>query len=284
MPVTSRLVQGRPERIRAWAESSNQAESSSSSCRVPDAPTAYPDGPASPTRAAIPTNWWPAPPHLAGGSWRAGGTRKVAKRAGAWDCYRIVINGQHTVHSSDGAGRSPGNWLPPSTMAGCGNEYRAWAADLRITIPTTPAWPGGGGRERAEAGVACIFAQIGIPRLDAHEPGEDAASGLLCGFPGGRHYRIGDLELPQVLAERHNHARRFLLREPERSRRAIRLLFANWIAHAEARPGRARPPSPRSFAGRIAPIACCSIRSVPRRPDGAPRLSPQEVACWNPTM
>ncbi len=45
-------------------------------------------------------------------------------------------------------------------------------------------------------------------------------------------FRIGDEKLPPNLAGNLYQARRFLLNEPERSRRVLRLAFANWLAHA----------------------------------------------------
>ena len=46
-------------------------------------------------------------------------------------------------------------------------------------------------------------------------------------------YRMGDLQLPIDLSVRSLPAKRGLWREPERSRRVVRLLFANWLAHVE---------------------------------------------------
>src|SRR5205814_9455921 len=47
-------------------------------------------------------------------------------------------------------------------------------------------------------------------------------------------YRLGDMQLPTDNIGSIKEACRFLLREPERSRRVVRLLWANWLAHVEA--------------------------------------------------
>src|SRR5262249_44098492 len=59
-------------------------------------------------------------------------------------------------------------------------------------------------------------------------------------------YRIGGEPLPPDLARRALAARLFLLREPERSRRVLRLLFANWLTHVEIPDERHRRPSVRA--------------------------------------
>ena len=94
-------------------------------------------------------------------------------------------------------------------------------------------------------------------------------------------YRLGDMELPHALTEYHYRARRFLLREPERSRRAIRLLFANWLAEVESPGLGQRKPAVRAIfyhakhsdSVRLFPVG-------PEAPAGARLLSPHELAGW----
>jgi hypothetical protein len=50
---------------------------------------------------------------------------------------------------------------------------------------------------------------------------------------GERTYRLGDLQVSVDVRE-FGEAARLLLREPEPSRRVVRLLCANWLAHVEA--------------------------------------------------
>jgi len=101
-------------------------------------------------------------------------------------------------------------------------------------------------------------------------------------------FRLGDMSLSPEVVGRLEAARSFLLREPERSRRVLRLLCANYLAHVESRE---RPPR------RPAVLAMCSYldSSIPitkrkigvplypvslEAPAGARALPPQEVAGW----
>ena len=52
-------------------------------------------------------------------------------------------------------------------------------------------------------------------------------------------FRLGDMSLSPEMVGHLEAVRRFLLREPERSRRVLRLLCANYLAHVERRE---RPP------------------------------------------
>jgi hypothetical protein len=101
-------------------------------------------------------------------------------------------------------------------------------------------------------------------------------------------FRLGDLSLSPDMVGQLEAARRFLLREPERSRRVIRLLCANYLAHAETR-GR-RPRKPAVFAvftylTSTNPITKGKIHVPlypvgPEAPAGARVLPPHVVAGW----
>ncbi len=94
-------------------------------------------------------------------------------------------------------------------------------------------------------------------------------------------YRLGDMQLPTDLVLHAYSVRRFLLREPERSRRAIRLLFANWLAHVEVPDLRQRMPAVQaSFHGpkRTSTVLLYPVSS--EAPAGARVLSPRDVARW----
>jgi hypothetical protein len=96
-------------------------------------------------------------------------------------------------------------------------------------------------------------------------------------------FELAGLEVPPEIAAHFFSAERFVLREPERSRRAAQLLFANWLAHAHARrqgtgqPAtalgglyhRARP----TLALRLYPVAADA-------PAAARALSPDVLASW----
>ncbi len=55
--------------------------------------------------------------------------------------------------------------------------------------------------------------------------------------------RLGDMSLSPDMVGQLEAARRFLLREPERSRRVLRLLCANYLAHVEAHGRQLREPA-----------------------------------------
>jgi hypothetical protein len=94
-------------------------------------------------------------------------------------------------------------------------------------------------------------------------------------------YRLGDLELPQDVAASLWRLRRFLLREPERSRRAIRLLFANWLAQVEGpRWQRRSPEAFARFRGTTSTARVALYPAGPEAPAGARALTPHDVASW----
>ena len=99
------------------------------------------------------------------------------------------------------------------------------------------------------------------------------------------HFRLGDMDLLSDMAGHLEAGRRFLLRKHERSRRVLRLLYANWLATVE----HAEPRKP----------AVCAIFSLlkstnpmswgktnvtlyavgPLAPDGAGNI-PKQIASW----
>jgi hypothetical protein len=101
-------------------------------------------------------------------------------------------------------------------------------------------------------------------------------------------FRLGDLSLSPEMVGRLEAARRFLLREPERSRRVLRLLCADYLAHAKTR-GR-QPRKPAVFAAlphltSTNPITKGRffIPVYPVGPEaaaGARALPPQDMAGW----
>jgi hypothetical protein len=94
-------------------------------------------------------------------------------------------------------------------------------------------------------------------------------------------YRLGDMELPQDVNALLYRVRRFLLREPERSRRALRLLFANWLAQAEGPGGPDRNPAVfATFRGSNTTARLALYPVSPEVPGGAHTLPPHELATW----
>ena len=196
--------------------------------------------------------------------------------AGAWDCYRAVLRA--TVH---GARRGV---LVERYFAGVHHGWlrkrlETWADDPRTTIPQL--------RRALEEAVESqprpewhAFS-LKMEYLDWMRDLEKTRHPDFNALQEEWTYRLGDMELPLDLRAYHYRVRRFLLREPERSRRAIRLLFANWLAEVEAPGPRQRKPAARAtfFHARHSD----SVRLYPVGPDapaGARLLSPHELARW----
>jgi hypothetical protein len=88
-------------------------------------------------------------------------------------------------------------------------------------------------------------------------------------------FRLGDMSLSPEMVGQLEAARRFLLREPERSRRVLRLLCANYLTRVETR---WRPPRKPAV---LTVLTCTPLYAVgPEAPAGARALPPQEVAGW----
>jgi hypothetical protein len=95
-------------------------------------------------------------------------------------------------------------------------------------------------------------------------------------------FRLGDLELSPGMVGHLEAARRVLLREPERSRRVLRLLCASYLAREEAR------ELPPQKTGRLGQVRLCDIdepvrdgqiqRSALPRQSGGTGRSPRSTA------
>jgi hypothetical protein len=101
-------------------------------------------------------------------------------------------------------------------------------------------------------------------------------------------YQLGDMQLSPEMVGYIDAARGFVLREPERSRRVLRLLCANWLAHVETPELRPRKPAVRASFYlltltnpiRKGTISVPLYAVSPDAPAGARSLSAHEVASW----
>jgi hypothetical protein len=92
-------------------------------------------------------------------------------------------------------------------------------------------------------------------------------------------YRIFNEKLPPNLTSQLHAARRFVLNEPELSRRMVNRVYANWLAHAEdPNPERRRPSVVATFEldKRSTTIPFFDLGA--NAPESARRLSPDELA------
>jgi hypothetical protein len=196
--------------------------------------------------------------------------------AGAWDCYRAILRMYVHLRRRE---RLMIRVRADLHLGELQQRLAKWAGDPRTTIPQL--------RRALEEVVACRprpeWDAFTLKReyldlmqfLDGpvNPPSEQIEEELT--------YRLGDVELPADLRLRLHSIKRQLAREPERSRRVIRLLFANWLAHVENTDPQRRRPAVRTrfyIAQRTANVALYPVS--PDAPAGARALSPQEVASW----
>jgi hypothetical protein len=222
--------------------------------------------------------------HLMGLTFLEGSKRQESGDiAGAWECYRAVlrmtthIRRRGNLHQRKDLNRGMG-WLQQQ------QRLAAWATDTRTTIPQLH-----GALEevlknkpRAEwdaHAIKCAY-------LDMLSSLERPIQPFVQEEVGWEYiYRLGDMQLSEGMVGYVEAAHRFLLREPERSRRVLRLLCANWLAHVEnPEPLQRKPAVLVSFPLRVStnPIRTVTT-TVPLYPvttTGTGSLPPQELASW----
>jgi hypothetical protein len=204
--------------------------------------------------------------------------------AGAWDCHRAVLR---MINHMRRRGSGPQRYFAKRANPWLQRRLADWAADPRTTIPQlhtaldevlknepNPDWD----ISTIKYGYIDIMRELErpMPLSFQHEIEGEWTLGL------------GDMALSPTIIDHLEAARRFLMREPERSRRVMRLLCAQYLAHEEAHEMPPRKPAvwARFFyltstnpmtTGRI------SVPLYPVSPDApaaARALSPQELASW----
>jgi hypothetical protein len=208
--------------------------------------------------------------------WEGGRRADSGNMAGAWDCYRAILRMYVHLRRRE---RLMIRVRADLHLGELQQRLAKWAGDPRTTIPQL--------RRALEEVVACrprpewdaftlkreyldLMQFLDGPVNPPPEQNEEELT-----------YRLGDVELPADLRLRLHSIKRQLAREPERSRRVIRLLFANWLAHVENTDPQRRRPAVRTrfyIAQRTANVALYPVS--PDAPAGARALSPQEVASW----
>jgi hypothetical protein len=195
--------------------------------------------------------------------------------AGAWDCYRAVLRATALASRRESIQQS-------RTSAACrwlGQRLATWATDPRTTITelraaldeVLEAEP----RPDWDSYTLKVRYLETMRKLDRPMNSYDRQE-----VEGERAYRLGDLQVPAGAIESGEAARRFLLREPERSRRVVRLLYAHWLAHVETREPRPRKPAVRAVLTALKPASVALYPVSPDAPAGARALPPQELASW----
>jgi hypothetical protein len=195
--------------------------------------------------------------------------------AGAWDCYRAVLRA--TAHAARRESiqqtrvSAACRWLV-QRMAG-------WVADPRTTIP------------QLHAALEEAIKAEPRPEWDAYalkirylqtmrELDRPMSPYVREEIEGESTYRRGDWQVPIAVIETGESARRFLQREPERSRRVLRLVYSHWLAHVATRGRQLRKPVMRIQLTALKSASITLYSVSPDAPAGARALPPRELANW----
>jgi len=195
--------------------------------------------------------------------------------AGAWAWYRTVLVWRaHVMRRGTGFERLfatlNGKGLQPRVAIWAANpkthvlELRR-ALDDVIACEPKPEW------EKSSLKVEYVLAMRELDRSDRGLANEDDEE---------RAFRIGGAPWPANLVQTAFSIRRFLLREPERSRRVLRLAFANWLAHAEIDERHRKPAVRARFRSAGSMSSVFFYAAGPAAPAAARRLLPQDLAQW----
>lgn len=195
---------------------------------------------------------------------------------GAWAWYRAVLGMRAHVMR---AGSAFERWHASINCTGLPARVALWAADRRTQVldlrralddviahAPRPEW---------EASSLKVDYLLAMRELNL------AYGYVVQGRDEDRSYHIGGEELPPNLAQSVYALRRFLIREPERSRRVLRLAFANWLAHVQVPEERHRKPAVRGiFLSGGATTSLCFYATGPAAPASARTIAPKRVAEW----
>ena len=195
---------------------------------------------------------------------------------GAWSWYRTVLGMRAHVMR---AGTAMDRWVATHNCKGLQARTSLWAADPRtqvldlrralddvIAYAPRPEW------EASSLKLDYLLAVRELDRPDGY---------LSQGDDEDRSYHIGGEPLPPNLSQSAFSLRRFLIREPERSRRVLRLAFANWLAHVEVPEERHRKPAARGLflsGGQTTSVLFYATGTA--APTAARTLSPERLAEW----
>ncbi len=189
--------------------------------------------------------------------------------AGAWDWYRALLRTVHHIGLHGDVYRR--------------DVIRHWHRDLRVRLTTWAADPSTTPallRRALDDVIACEA--LAPSERDSLKAGYLDAIGLL-GSPTnpGREVPLmrfsrfwnPDYQLNSEQIQAIWDWWRFWRREPERSRRVIRLVTANWLACLDLPSGKRPKPDPKVVAFDVYPFG-------PQSPAGARALSPENLDVW----
>jgi hypothetical protein len=214
-----------------------------------------------------------------------GGKREEsADTAGAWKCYRAILG--VTTHFRR-RGRLEERYAVNRQNGWLWQRLTTWVSTPRTTIPQLhialqelldseprPEW------DAVSLKLKYLEMMRSLERPIERELVEEAEVEYA--------YRLGELQVSADLAGAILKARRLLLREPDRSRRVLRLVCANWLAHLDSSGPRPTRPAVRAAFAMLTstnPIGWSNIGVPlypvsPLAPAQARSLPPAELARW----
>jgi hypothetical protein len=194
--------------------------------------------------------------------------------AGAWTWYRAVFRMKgHVMRRGSVFNR----YMADQNCKVLRTRIANWGADRRTTSPLLRQALDDvkAGKPTPEADALSLKVDY-VGLMDEL----DGEWGLVhYGDDAYQHVRIAGEELPPNLVQSIYAVRRYYWNEPKRSRRVLRMAFANWLAHAEDKEPRNRKPAVQAVFS-----TWNSKSSVPffqvgqNAPAAARRLAPEELA------
>jgi hypothetical protein len=196
--------------------------------------------------------------------------------SGAWDCYRSILRA--TTHL-----RRRGN-LSDRYIAGVSHDFlrqrlASWITDPKTTTTILRKALDESLQSRPSSESDAF--SLKLEYLDAMRTLERPTDMVHRALDDDVTYRIGEFQVPTDLAVYIHGALRFIMREPERSRRVLRLVIANWLAHLEENNPRMRKPAFKvSIAtwGRGSTVLLYPVG--PEAAAGARAVAPEDLAKW----
>ncbi len=201
---------------------------------------------------------------------------ETGNTAGAWECYRGVLRtATHFRRRGDVYER----WIANSMQVPLQKGLATWAADPRTPIPQVRRALEEVLEGRPRPGWEAFSLKLSY--LDLTRDMAAPVDYVHRAIADGKTYRLAGLEIPIEFSAYLYPVHRFLKREPERSRRVLRLIFANWLAHLEVPELRGNRPAVRAAlsAGRGTNIVLL-YPTGPEAPPAARAVPPLTVASW----
>jgi hypothetical protein len=207
----------------------------------------------------------------------------IGDMAGAWDCYRAILRMATHTRRRGSLNQRVDLYVYWDRLSR--ERLSTWAADPKTSIPQLhgaleealksepkPEWQ----LFAMKSGYLAMMRSLEqpVPTSVQQDVGWEY------------HFRLGDMQLSSDMAGYLDAGCRFLLRESERSRRVLQLLYANWLANVETH--EPRKPAVRALFSLLTStnpvskgttsVTLYTVGSL--APAGARVLPPTQVASW----